>query len=126
MQILKVAGGWNEVLSLFEAVHVVEMDRCPQRFMVLLIDFDGHADRLQRAQNSIPQHLTERVFIVGALVKPETLRAHLGSYKKIGEDLASDCRKNTSVTWGHPHLQHNAGELDRLREHVRPILFPPA
>ena len=40
MQVLRVAGGWNEVLNLFASVHVVDMDRLHHRFMVLLIDFD--------------------------------------------------------------------------------------
>jgi hypothetical protein len=59
------------------------------------------------------------------LKKPEALKAAgLGSYEKIGEDLAKDCRENTNDTWGHVLLQHNAGELNRLREHVLRILFP--
>jgi len=37
--------------------------------------------------------------------------------------MAKDCREDTDTTWGHPLLRHNTGELDRLREHVRPILF---
>ena len=32
MYVLSVAGGWNEVLRLFELVHVAEMDRCHHRF----------------------------------------------------------------------------------------------
>jgi hypothetical protein len=47
MQVLEVAGGWNRVLNLFESVHIVEMDRCPHRFMILLIDFDDQERRLQ-------------------------------------------------------------------------------
>jgi hypothetical protein len=39
------------------------------------------------------------------------------------EDLAKDCREETDTTWGHRLLRHNAGELDRLRKYVRPILF---
>ena len=31
MQVLEVAGGWNEVLTLFESVHAAEMDRCRHR-----------------------------------------------------------------------------------------------
>jgi hypothetical protein len=125
MQVLGVAGGWNEVLNLFSSVHVVEMDRCSTRFMVLLIDFDGHNERLQQAQDCIPGHLTERVFILGALTEPEALKPHLGSFEEIGTRLAADCRGEADVTWDHPLLQHNTEELARLREHVRPILFPP-
>jgi len=40
MQVLRVAGGWGKVLSSFDANHAKRMDRCPNRFLVLLIDFD--------------------------------------------------------------------------------------
>ena len=72
-----------------------------------------------------PQDLTDRVFILGALDKPEALKqANLGSYEDIGSAMAKDCREGTDRIWGHELLRHNASELDRLREHVRPILFP--
>jgi hypothetical protein len=29
----------------------------------------------------------------------------------------------TDLTWAHRLLRHNAGELERLRPHIRPILF---
>ena len=44
-------------------------------------------------------------------------------YEDIGRAMAKDCREETNTTWGHGRLRHNAGELDRLRQHVRPILF---
>jgi hypothetical protein len=124
MYVLDVAKGWNRVLDLFESVHMSEMDRYPQRFMILLIDFDGKQDRLTDAQARIPGHLTDRVFVLGALTDPEALRRTLGSYEDIGSAMASDCREETDTTWGNPLLQHNTDELNRLREHVRPILFP--
>jgi hypothetical protein len=100
------------------------MDRYPNRFMVLLIDFDGHEDRLAYAMKAIPERLTERVFILGVLTEPEDLkRAGLGSYEEIGQDLAKDCREDTDTTWGHDLLRHNSGEVDRLRDCVRPFLF---
>jgi hypothetical protein len=123
MQLLEVAGGWNEVLNLFELVHVVEMERCPHRFMILLIDFDGNAGRLQVAKARIPQALAHRVFILGSFQTPEALRASLGPYEDIGSGMAEDCRQGTNTTWGHNLLQHNAGELGRLRQYVRSILF---
>lgn len=92
--------------------------------MVLLIDFDGRQDRLDTAKAQIPTRLTERVFILGTLTEPEGLkRAKLGSYEAIGTTLARDCREGTETTWKHHLIRHNASELDRLREHVRPILF---
>lgn len=57
-------------------------------------------------------------------VEPEALRtAGLGSYETIGRELARDCREDTDAIWRHDLLRHNASEVDRLRRHVRPILF---
>jgi hypothetical protein len=126
MQVLEPAGGWNEVLDSFEKVHVTEMRRCQPRFMILLLDFDGHNNRLQIAKQKIPPDLTDRVFVVGSWSDPEDLRANEGSYKDIGLATADDCRQGTNNIWGKPLLQHNAGELLRLRQFVVPtILFPP-
>jgi hypothetical protein len=125
IQVLEEAGGWIKVLDRFKSDHVVGMNRFSSRFMVLLIDFDGDEARLTRAKADIPNHLTERVFILGALTKPEALRqASLGSYDEIGLAMAKDCREGTDTIWSHELLRHNSSELDRLREHVRPILFP--
>ncbi len=125
IQVLPVAGGWNRVLDSFQSEHVSAMDRYPERFMVLLIDFDGQGNRLNRAGRAIPPHLAARVFILGALSKPEALRKATGdTYETIGLAMARDCRDNTDTMWGHALLQHNATELDRLREQIRPILFP--
>jgi hypothetical protein len=125
MMVLPVAGGWNKVLNSFESVHAAEMNRCPTRFMVLLIDFDGREDRLARAKARIPAELIDRVFILGSWTKPENLKsAGLGSYTTIGSNLARDCREDNNTTWGDQLLRHNASEMERLRQHVRPILFP--
>ena len=124
IQVLPEVGGWTQVLERFESDHVVEMDHYPHRLMVLLIDCDGREDRLDDAKARIPERLSDRVFILGTLTKPEGLKADLGSYETIGLRMAKDCREGTDTIWGHELLQHNVGELDRLREHVRPILFP--
>ena len=124
-QVLRPAGGWGEGLDCFESDHIGEMEKCSNRHMVLLIDFDDNEERLQYAKGKIPGHLTERVFVLGTLSEPEALRAALGcSYEIIGSKLALDCRDGTSKTWDHPLLRHNADELGRLRATVRPILFP--
>ena len=126
MQILEEAGGWREVLNRFTEDHVPEMDRYANRFMVLLIDFDGREDRLNTMMAAIPDHSKDRVFVLGAWSEPEELRQNLGSYETIGLAMAKDCRDNTEEIWAHALLRHNAGELERLRKHVRPILFPDA
>ena len=124
MQVLPVAGGWVDVLNIFESEHVPEMDRWNRRFMVLLIDFDGTQNRLQNAKARIPERLTDRVFVLGALSTPEALRAATArSYEDIGKTMAEDCRQGINGIWQHELLRHNAAELDRLRRHVYPILF---
>jgi hypothetical protein len=121
--VLPVAGGWRHVLEQFISDHVVYMDHYPNRFMVLLIDFDNNDERLNDAKNRIPQRLRERVFILGAWSEPENLKGGLGTYEEIGSSMAQDCREETDTMWGHDLLRHNAGELARLRDQVRPILF---
>jgi hypothetical protein len=123
IQVLRAAGGWVKVLDRFKSDHVRGMDEYPGRFVVLLIDFDGKQNRLGRAKAEIPARLNDRVFVLGILTEPEKLRASLGSYETIGMAMAKDCREGTDAIWGHDLLRHNASELDRLRERVRPILF---
>ena len=125
IQVLPEVGGWTQVLERFESDHIIEMDRYPHRFMILLIDCDGREERLNDAKARIPNRLEERVFILGTLTNPESLRADLGSYETIGLKLAKDCREDTNQIWGHKLLRHNVSEIDRLRRYVRPIIFPP-
>jgi hypothetical protein len=125
IQVLPEVGGWIEVLNHFNIDHVAGMDRYQDRLMVLLIDFDHHPERLNYAKNMVPERFAERVFVLGALSEPEDLRAEgLGTYEKIGSDMAQDCRDQTNTIWGHDLLRHNVSELARLNAHVRPILFP--
>jgi hypothetical protein len=126
IHVLEEAGGWVETLDRFRSVYAAEMDRFPARLMVLVIDFDGRQDRLELAKRRIPQHLVERVFVLGALREPEDLKPDLGSFETIGLGMARDCREGTNVVWAHEQLRHNAAEVARLRVHVRPILFPGA
>ena len=123
MQVLEEAGGWVAVLEQFLSDQAAGMEANPDRFMVLVIDFDTHNERLAHATSRIPEHLRERVFILGAWSEPEELKRTLGSYERIGSALAKDCREGTETIWEHDLLRHNAGELARLRERVRPILF---
>jgi hypothetical protein len=99
------------------------MDRYPERFVVLLIDFDGHRERLNDARAVVPARFTVRVFVLGAWTGPEDLRRDLGTYETIGKRLAADCREDTNTVWGHALPQHNASEIQRLREIVKPVLF---
>ena len=124
VQVLDVAGGWIDVLERFKSHHVSGLERYPDRFMVLLIDFDGRTDRLKEVKTCIPEHLLDRVLVLGVWTEPERLRTALGSTcEQIGRDLANDCRARTDFVWHHALLQHNAGEIDRFRDRIWPILF---
>lgn len=124
IRVLEEVDGWREVVNRFLLDHLAGMRRYPGRSLILLLDFDGDAGRLDWVKARIPEDLVERVYVLGALREPEDLkRAGLGSYETIGLALAEDCREETDRTWAHPDLRHNAGELQRLRERVRPILF---
>jgi hypothetical protein len=65
------------------------------------------------------------IFLPGIFLLPPIFERipGLGSLEAVGKALAKDCREDTDMTWGHNLLKHNTGELERLREHVRPILF---
>lgn len=124
MQVLPVAGGWNEVLSLFVSDHIRLLELWPSRFMVLLIDHDNDPQRLMRALKKIPNHLRDRVFVLGVLSEPEDLKpAFQLPLDEIGAELAEECRGDAGEKWGHNLLKHNASELDRLRQQLFPILF---
>ena len=124
MQVLPEAGGWREVLDRFNSEHRPDMERNGNRFMILLLDFDGREDRLNEVRTSIPEHLQARVFVLGVWTEPEDLRQNFGSYETIGLAVANDCYDNTEVILTHELLRHNSAELDRLRTDVRRILFP--
>ena len=123
MQVLKPAGGWLAVLSVFNSDHVTAMENNQHRYMVLMIDFDRDKKRAEKLAAKIPDHLKDRVFILGSLIDPEALKSQLGTYETIGRALASDCRNQTTHSWDHKLLIHNKKELERLRPLVRGILF---
>ena len=124
IQLEDVAGGWLRVIDVFTADYVEAMRRNEYRHVILLIDFDGVVARLNDVKSKIPPNMIERVFILGALTRPEELRqAGLGSYEGIGRDLADDCRSGAQGVWAHVLLRHNEGELARLRDSVCGVLF---
>jgi hypothetical protein len=115
------AGGWIAVLDQFKE-EIRGMEKYPGQFVVLLVDFDGRSDRLDKVKAVVPSHLIERVFVLGVWTEPEDLK---GSLEKIGMELAKDCREGTSKVWDDPLLKHNEAEATRLREQVRTFLFAP-
>ena len=71
MQVMPVANGWKKVLASFRDDYLKDLERTPARSIVLLIDFDEQEDRFAEAQTFIPNDLSQRVFILGALNEPE-------------------------------------------------------
>lgn len=125
IQILPEAGGWAQVCDSFNSEYAAPMQQYPNRFMVLLIDFDNNINRLEDVKSRIPKNLLDRVFVLGALSKPESLRqAGLGSYETIGSLVATDCRDDSQAIWEHDLLHHNKAELIRVRDAVRHFRFP--
>jgi hypothetical protein len=127
IQVLEEADGWIKVFETFESEHVKEMDNCQTRFMVLLIDFDGDHNRRENAMRRyVPEHLMDRVFVLGSPIEVEDLKRDLKmSPEAIGSTMAKDCRdKTNAILQQHKDFRdNNEFELDRLREKVRAILF---
>jgi hypothetical protein len=125
IQVLPPAGGWKKVVDKFTEVYVSEMRKFHHSMIVLLIDFDEQQDtRLSYVKSQIPEDLIDRVFVIGVLSEPESLRRDVKKdFEGIGEALALDCSDNTSKLWGHHLLKHNKTELNRMILSVKPFLF---
>lgn len=123
VRVLPVARGWGRVVEIFELDLCKSLRVFPKRRIILLVDFDEDSSRRAEIGDRIPSDVRDRVFVLGTWSEPERLRKDLGSYETIGTALAEDCLRNTDTTWSHPLLEHNKGELTRLRDQVRPFLF---
>jgi len=124
IQVLPPAGGWQKTIDNFIKSHVSQMEQYPQRRMVLLIDFDQSDNRFEYVKNQIPEHLVERVFILGVQSNPEKLRRNLQrNFEEIGESLAADCVESSHQFWGQELLKHNQPELERMLKSIKPYLF---
>ncbi len=126
IQILPPSGGWKKALNFFKINHINDMRNYGKRRMLILIDFDGDADRFGQAKEEIPKVLFDRVFILGSFSEPEELKKKipgLNSYEAIGKALADDCVNETGDVWGHDLLKHNQEELNHMVVSVKPFLF---
>ncbi|OUL26342.1 hypothetical protein BV378_13025 [Nostoc sp. RF31YmG] len=124
IQLLPEARGWGNVVEKFTNEYASTMRQYPHRMIALLIDFDENEDRLSYVKHQIPNDLEDRVFVLGVLSEPESLRRDINkTFEKIGEALAKDCSDNTNELWGHELLKHNKNELARMISSVKPFLF---
>ena len=124
IDVLPSAGGWSRVRDEFAATHVVEMRKYPRRHMILMVDFDEQGNRLNAVQEVIPVDLADRVFVVGVWSQPEALCVATGwSLEELGSKLAMECCDGSRAVWNHDLLRHNAPEVARMTNLLRPFLF---
>lgn len=125
IQVLLVADGWVNVFERFKTSHIGPLRKYPDRHLVLLIDFDGQVeDRMTRFQQTCPDDVRDRVYLLGVRDEPEPLRKDCGvSLEKIGERLGQACADGEEGLWAHTMLAHNQAELNRLIANVKPFLF---
>jgi hypothetical protein len=122
IEIQSLAGGWKDAVTRFEDSEIAKMRLYPNRHLILVIDFDKKDNREKDVKEKIPDDLKDRVFVLGSLNKPESIKK-LGTREEIGEGLAKDCYDNTNYFWGHEQLKRNKDELQRMRPIVNPIIF---
>jgi hypothetical protein len=100
------------------------MLKYPHRYFPLLLDFDNQGDRPDPVKERIPNHLSQRVFLLGAKSEPEALKqSRFGSFEQIGRTLAKECRDRSPNLGLHDLLRHNADEIERMEQAVRGFLF---
>jgi hypothetical protein len=124
-KVLNTAGGWLEAARKVERLYSASMRRYPRGFLVLVIDFDGNADRREEVLQQLPGDLRDRVFVIGVLKEPEDLKRRLNTtkYEVIGKRLAEGCPETFPSLWNEALLVHNTTEIERMRASVLPILF---
>ena len=125
MQVLNAERGWSHVLETFKSDHIAQLRKYQHRHLLLLIDFDDdHPARLVHFQNAIPPDVGDRVYVLGALTEAETLKREAGKkFGPLGQALAQGCYEDDYSLWQLGQLQHNANELQRLKNNVKPFLF---
>ncbi len=145
IQVKSPAGGWRKLLDGVEA-QIPELQKIPNRHLVLLMDFDGYAAERRAEFEERMAAVRGQVFLLGSAYNPEKLRAALGkTFETVGCEAGRACAlalapvvravsspplavpgaAPTSTLWDHEHLQNNRAELERLAV-VRPILFDDA
>lgn len=115
VQVLNEAGGWLNVCERFQTDHAQAMRNCPERCMILLIDFDEDPNRLAYVSGKVPAELADRVFFIGTWSEPEALKRSLGrTYEAIGRSVARDCLARDRGILQSDLLNHNMDAIDRV------------
>lgn len=127
-----VAGGWNKAVNGLNEVWLNQLKQNKYLFLLILIDSDGNSNRLNAVLSTIPNDLKERVFVMGCLDEPETLKqqSHAAikqmdkkekvSDEAVGKVLFQHCKDNPENNlWHSDELKHNLAEIERLKENTK-------
>jgi len=115
------SGGWKTVLDEFEDTIVPLMNRFPNKYVLLLIDFDNQYPLRKNSFDKVvgQSDLADRVFLLGIdNSESEDLKRYTGhkNYEQIGASLVSNCPEQSGATlWNTEHLSANLSELERMR-----------
>jgi hypothetical protein len=126
--ITPTCNGGKKVWKKFEREYISSMNEYPERLILMLLDFDESVDnfnrtpiKFQKAQETIPPSLKDRVFILGSWKEPEDLKRSLQKkYEEIGSDIAKECvdgkgSSNSSI-WNNEFLRYNIPEIQRMKQ----------
>lgn len=124
-QVMPAPGGWVKTFEALRNKYLDHLRKYPTGHLLVLIDFDGDANRRSDPNAMIPGDVSDRVYVLGTLHEPEDLKKSTkAAFEDIGRSLAQACRSGSPDLWSHAHLAHNDSEVSRLRNSVRPFLFP--
>jgi len=124
------AGGRDELLEQFCREEIPKLRRFPERFLILLTDFDNGGGNQQKLKEAIPADLIERVCILGPWTNAEVLRAELrelhlltpNSKERVGEVLAESCLGDDLTHWEVEQLKHLRDEVVRVQPRIHRIV----
>jgi len=124
IQIVSPAGGWKKALEKLSDDYYRILEANQNSRVLVIIDCDCDTERISRALDEVPEHLRDRVFIVGTKSEPELLRKTFNtSLEKIGQAIADECFDEEVKLWSHEQLIHNSSEVKRLKRDLFSIVF---
>jgi hypothetical protein len=124
MQIVAPAGGWLKALEKLRTEYFAVLERNLNCRVLVLIDCDQDPNRIVEAIGTMPEHLRERIFVLGTLRDPESLQSAMKmTLETIGEQIANECFEEEANVWKHPDLIHNQPEVASLKQSLFSAVF---
>jgi hypothetical protein len=74
MQILPVAGGWMLAIAKLHNDYLPILKSNSKAHVVVLIDSDQYASRIDEELDKVPDELRNRIFMLGTMPAPESLK----------------------------------------------------